>query len=157
MKLVTRQDIEAPVDFVHAQIADFEMWERAALRRGAEVMRDDPDRAPGPGTWWDTKFRFRGRERQVRITLQRHDPGQHLAFGAVGPSAEAAMTLDLVELGTRRTRVVVTVQITARTLPARLFLQGLRLAGKRVQQRFDGRVAKFAAEIEARYRPLPRR
>lgn len=157
MKLVTRQDIEAPIDFVHAQISDFEMWERAALRRGAEVTRDNPDRPPGPGTFWDTKFRFRGRERVVRITLTRHDPGQHLGFDAIGPSAEAAMTLDLVELGPRRTRVVVGVQIKPRTLAARLFLQGLKLAGKRVQQRFDGRVAKLAAEIQGRYRPTPRR
>lgn len=157
MKLNTRQDVEAPIAFVHAQMADFEMWERAALRRGAEVMRDHPDRAVGPGTVWDTRFRFRGRERQVRITLLRHDPGQHMAFKAVGPSAEANMTLDLVELGAKRTRVVVSVAITPRTLAARLFLQGLKLAGKRVQQRFDGRVAKFAADIEARYRPVPRR
>lgn len=157
MKLNTRQDIEAPVEFVHAQIADFEMWERAALRRGAEVTRDDPDRTPGPGTWWDARFRFRGRDRALRLTLLRHEPGQHLAFRAEGASAEANMTLDLVELGARRTRVVVGVQITPRTMAARLFLQGLKLAGKRVQQRFDGRVAQLAAQIETRYRPMPRR
>ena len=34
MKLVAKYDVEAPVDFVFAQLADFEGWERAAMRRG---------------------------------------------------------------------------------------------------------------------------
>ena len=41
MKLSSRQDIEAPVAFVFDALNDFQAWERAALRRGAEVARTD--------------------------------------------------------------------------------------------------------------------
>ena len=39
MKLSTRDDIEAPLSFVFDSFADTESWERAAMRRGAEVTR----------------------------------------------------------------------------------------------------------------------
>lgn len=157
MKLTTRHDIEAPIAYVHAQFADFEMWERAAMRRGADVQRDDPAREARPGTWWDVRFRFRGRDRQARVTLLRHDPGQHFAFDGEGPSARAGMTIDLVELGPKRTRVVASAQIAPKTLAARLFVQAMKLARRRVQRRFDGRMARFAAEMEERYRSRPKR
>ena len=41
MKLVARYDVDVPIDFVWAELTDFEAWERMAIRRGAEVMRTD--------------------------------------------------------------------------------------------------------------------
>jgi hypothetical protein len=67
------------------------------------------------------------------------------------------MTVDLVELGPKRTRVVVSTQIAPKTIAARLFVQAMKLARRRVQRRFDGRMARFAAEMEERYRARPKR
>ena len=52
MKLSGRTDIQAPVEFVFDAISDFDFWERAALRRGAEVTRTDKLRQPAPGMSW---------------------------------------------------------------------------------------------------------
>ena len=41
MRFTTKQDIEAPLDFVYNTMIDFEAWERSAMRRGAEVERTD--------------------------------------------------------------------------------------------------------------------
>jgi len=52
MKFSTREDVEAPVDYVFGQISDFGAFERQALRRGADVRRLDS----GPfvtGSAWD--------------------------------------------------------------------------------------------------------
>ena len=49
MRFTTKQDIEAPLDFVYRTMTDFEGWERAAMRRGAEVERTDKLTRVGPG------------------------------------------------------------------------------------------------------------
>ena len=66
MKLSGRTDVQAPVEFVFDAISDFDFWERAALRRGAEVTRTDKLRQPAPGMSWMIRFGWRGR-RAVRV------------------------------------------------------------------------------------------
>ena len=56
MKLTTRQDIEAPLDFVYARLTDFDHFERMAMRRGAEIERTDRLKTPGIGMAWRLKF-----------------------------------------------------------------------------------------------------
>ena len=41
MKLNVRQDIDLPIARVFARLSDFDGWQKAALRRGAEVARTD--------------------------------------------------------------------------------------------------------------------
>ncbi|GAB1361957.1 hypothetical protein MASR1M32_11930 [Rhodobacter sp.] len=69
MKLTTRQDIEAPLDFVHAKLTDFDQFERMAMRRGAEVERTDRMRTTGPGMAWKVRFAYRRRQRAVQVRL----------------------------------------------------------------------------------------
>ena len=40
MKLATREDIDAPIEAVFRELSDFDSFERAILRRGAEVESD---------------------------------------------------------------------------------------------------------------------
>lgn len=156
MQLTTSRDIEAPRDAVYAQLTDVDQWERTALRRGADVQRLDPRPAAAPGMSWRAAFPFRGKPREITVTLDRMIPGQALQATATGTALEAVTRLDLSEMSPRRTRVTVTVDITARTLTARLFLQSMRLAQGRVKQRFDSRIAQLASEIEGRLRDPPR-
>ena len=61
-----------------------------------------------------------------------------------------------MELGAKRTRMVVVSEAKPKTLAARLILQSLRLARARVQRRVDGRIGAIAQEIEDRYRAQTR-
>ena len=152
MKFSTKQDIEAPLVFVHQTLTDFSMWERAAMRRGAEVSRTDTLRQPAAGMAWASKFTYRGKERNIAVTLTEWDAPLHLAFAGHATTIEAQARVELLEMSAKRTRLLVTMEVTPKTLGARLFLQSLRLARARVDRKFQTRIAQFAREIETRAR-----
>jgi carbon monoxide dehydrogenase subunit G len=151
MKLSGRTDIGAPVAFVFAALSDFEGWERSAMRRGADVNRTDKLRVPGVGMTWQARFAWRGRERQLQVRLKKLEPTSAMALDFDGPSVEGTLSIELVELASKRTRLLMQVEAKPRTLAARLFVQSLRLAKGRVQRRYDARLTNIAREIEARF------
>lgn len=150
MKLSGRTDIGAPLDAAFAFMSDFEGWERAALRRGADVTRTDKLKKPGPGMTWHVRFAWRGRERELQIKIVTLDPAGHLTVAFDGPATEGQLNAELVSMAAKRTRLLMQLEAKPRTLAARLFIQSLKLAKTRVQKRFDGRLAQIAADIEAR-------
>lgn len=152
MKIASRQDIEAPPDYVFRTLMDFDSWERSAMRRGADVARTDKLQTAGVGSAWLVRFRFRGKERKLAVKLTGLDAPSRLSFVLSGTLFDATCSLDLMELGVRRTRMVVVSEAKANTLAARLILQSLRLAKTKVQRRVDGRISAVALEIEERYR-----
>jgi hypothetical protein len=157
MKLSTRKDIEAPAAYAFEILADAGYWERAALRRGAEVRRLDTAPVPGPGSRWEVGFVYRGRPLRVVMQVVALEPPHRMEFAGTGDMVQGRLTLDLVEMGPRRCRAVVGVEITPQTLTARLFLQTLKLARRRVEERFDLRIGQMAEMVQDRYRqPRPR-
>ncbi|MFN4155820.1 MAG: SRPBCC family protein [Paracoccaceae bacterium] len=157
MHLSSRTDIEAPIDFVYAALSDFEGWERAAMRRGAEVSRTDKLRAPGPGMGWHVVFRFRGKERMVDIRLTGLDPEAKLAFTGKGRLIEGDMSIELVSLAPRRTRLVLHIKVRPLTIAARLFLQSMKLAKGRIQAKLNTRTEQVATDLETRFAASLRR
>jgi carbon monoxide dehydrogenase subunit G len=156
MQLNKSHDMEAPRAAVFVALTDVDHWERMALRRGVDVQRQEGPSVAAAGMSWRATFPFRGKSRDVAIRLDRVEPGQVLDIVATGKALEAVTRVELAEMTPRRTRVTVTVELSARTLAARLFLQSLRLAPGRVRQKFDSRIAQMAAEIEARLRGAAR-
>ncbi|MGP3697810.1 SRPBCC family protein [Rhodobacter sp. NSM] len=152
MRLSTKEDVEAPINFVWKQLADFGNWERAAQRRGVEVQRLEGTPAEGPGMAWLIRFGYQGKPREVDMRLAGVEPGQRLLFQATGHSMKADLTLDFVELAPRRTRVSVVSEVKPQTMTARVFMQTLRLAKGKLQEKYDKRIASFAADIEDRWK-----
>lgn len=150
MKLSGRTDIGATLDAAFAFMTDFDGWERAALRRGADITRTDKLKKPGPGMTWHVRFAWRGRERELQIKVVTIDPAGQLTIDFDGPAVEGRLNAELVSMAAKRTRLLMQVEIKPRTLTARLFIQSLKLAKTRVQKRYDGRLAQIAADIEAR-------
>ena len=151
MKFAAKQDIEAPATFVYQALCDFEAWERAGMRRGAEIARTDKLRNPGAGMSWKVSFQFRGKQRKMEVRLLNMVPSSKLEFAALSGAIDATMTLELVEMSTRRTRLHVVSNITPLTLTAKLFIQSLRLARARADRKFAARIQPIAADIEERY------
>ena len=152
MKLAAKHDVEAPAAFVFAQLADFEGWERAAMRRGADVMRIDNLRSPGPGMTWNCQFRYGGKDRKIAIRLDTITPTSSLALTGTAVPVDALLQIEILDLTTRRTRIDVRLEIRPKTIAARLYIQTLRLARSRVERGFSQRIAQLAVEIEDRFK-----
>ena len=151
MKFSTREDVEAPAEFVFQQFADFEVFERQALRRGADVQRRDT----GPvrtGSIWDVAFSFRGKDRKLSAELTRLDSPQLIHVSSKSGGIDGLTAIELVPLSPQRTRIAVSIELRASSLSARLLLQSLKLAKSNLTARFKKRVAVYASDIEDRYK-----
>jgi carbon monoxide dehydrogenase subunit G len=150
MRFTTREDIEAPIEAVFAAVSDFDGFERAALRRGAEVRRLGEHKRKGEGQGWLVHFRYRGRARELASEIVRYEPPYGLtAFGGTG-GIDGTLEVELTELAPRRTRLKMDLDLKPKTLGARFFLQSLRLAKSSLTNRFKSRVHKFARQLEKR-------
>jgi hypothetical protein len=150
MKLSTREDIEAPIEAVFEQLSDFDGFERAVLRRGAEVMRNDSLTAHGVGMSWRTVFNYRGKERRLEIVMTEYQVPDRMRIDSTSKAVEMVVEIDLVAMSRSRTRMSMSLDVRPRTIPARLVIQSLKLARQNVLKRFRKRVGEFAMEIETR-------
>lgn len=152
MQFQIKQDIEAPIDFVFQQMTDFKSFERAAMRRGADVQRVKDGKEGGVGTAWDARFKLRGKDREVQIEITECDSPNRLVVSSRAPSMGGDMVVELIALSRNRTRVDSNVKLAPKNLTAKLLVQSLKLARKNVSHRLNDRLAAYAVEVEARYK-----
>ncbi|WP_420857272.1 SRPBCC family protein [Marivivens marinus] len=151
MKLSTREDIEAPIDYVFARTTDFASFERSALRRGVEVHRLDDGAKVGRGASWRVEFIFRGKPRNAEAVIADFDPPNGFAAKFESGGLQGQTLIELVPLSPARTRLTLSVEMTPKTLAARLLIQSLKLAKTNLQRKFKTRVADFAEDVEEDY------
>ena len=151
MKFSTRQDIAAPIDYVFGRTADFEAIERQAMRRGIAVDRADNLDCTGLGMRWDVVFPYRGKSRNIKGELTEYDMPNSYLIQSVSGGVEADFDVEFLPLSRCRTRVIVGLQLSPKTLSARLLLQSLKLAKNSLDERFAKRIAQFASEVQNRY------
>ncbi|CUH75266.1 SRPBCC family protein [Tropicibacter naphthalenivorans] len=150
MQLTAREDIEAPLDRVFAELSDFETVERQALRRGIDVVRLDGVAGKGAGMQWQAGFTFRGKKRTADITLNTFSPPEQMVFDSVSGGLDVQMVVDLVALSRTRTRINLMTEFKPKTLSARLLVQSLKLAKGGMDKRFRTRMAVLAKDLEDR-------
>ena len=151
MKLTAKTDLEAPVEFLHAYLCDNATWEREAIRRGVEVERPADMPLTGVGAGWRIKVPFRGRVRKVLLRVDEIVQDQTIAYSFEGQALVGTTVLEMKALSPRRCRLKVTIDAKPKTLAARLFLNTLRLARRKVEERFEKRVGQLGARVEERY------
>jgi carbon monoxide dehydrogenase subunit G len=152
MKFSTKEDIEAPIDVVFRQVTDFAVFERAALRRGAQVQRIDEKSSPDTIITWDISFPFRGRQRNMRAELTECDSPHRVLVKSTSGGLGGDVVVELVALSRGRTRIIVALDIKPKNLTTRIMVQSMRIAKNKLKARYRMRVARFASDIEDRYK-----
>ena len=151
MKLTAKTDLEAPVEFVHAYLCDDAAWEREAIRRGIEVERPADMPLTGVGAGWRIRVPFRGRIRDVLLRLDDLVQNQSIAYSFEGQALVGTTVMETKAISPRSSRLKVTIDAKPKTLTARLFLNTLRLARRKVEDRMQKRVDQLGDRIEERY------
>lgn len=151
MKFSTKEDIEAPAEFVFDEVSDFARFERAAVKRGVEVKRLDTIGVPAPGMAWEIGFKYRGKPRRVDAGLKLFDRPNGMEFYAESSGFAMTPVVTVVALSKKRTRLGMELEIRPRTMAARLMLQSLKLGKGNLSRRFQLRIRSIAEEIEARH------
>ena len=151
MKFSTRQDIEAPAEFVFGRLTDFEGLERQAMRRGIEVQRKSPSQARGVGAGWVLKVPFRGKLRDLEAEVSEYDLPNGLVAEAHSGGLKMVLTADLLALSPLRTRMSLGYDVRPSTLSARILVQSVKFAKGTLQKRFEVRVAKYCENLSDQY------
>jgi uncharacterized protein YndB with AHSA1/START domain len=152
MKLSAKTDLEAPIAFVFAVLTDHPTWEREARSRGVDIQRPDGTPQTGVGATWKVRAPVRGKVRKMTFRLEEITPHHRLVFGFDGETVEGSLAVELLSLSPRSTRFRMAIDVTPKTLSARLFLNTLRLAKGKVQSRLDERLRQISARVEDDYR-----
>ncbi|PIE12679.1 MAG: hypothetical protein CSA68_12430 [Rhodobacterales bacterium] len=152
MELKAIEDIEAPIDVVFRVVSDFEAFERAALRRGAGVSRVNRDGDQIFLISWDIKAKIRGKKRMLKTDLTQFNAPNTLCVVTRIGGLQGDTDIELVALSRTRTRLSIHTELKANSLSARLLLQTARLAKGRLEKRYKLQCAKFAEDIETRYK-----
>ena len=151
MKFSTREDIEAPIEDTFVMLTDHEMFERQAIRRGADVQRTDSLSSSGAGMAGDGAFTMRGRWRQAASLMVKFDRPNEFTIAFVSGGMQGTFTADCMSLSRNRTRVQIALELKPQNLSARLLVQSLKLAKTSLTKRFKLRVADYAKTMEERY------
>lgn len=151
MELTSREDIEAPIEFVYDQVTEFGAFERSIMRRGGDVDRIENGGDDGLGAKWRVKFLLRGVERKVVGEVTKADKPNMIELEVTSKNAGGIVRVELVALSRARTRLNVHFEAKAKSIPAKLFLQSLRFARQKTNARFRDAVANFAKDTELKY------
>jgi uncharacterized membrane protein len=152
MKFSTRQDIEAPIDYVFERACDFRGFERQALRRGIEIERIDDYSKICVGMGWKAVFPYRGKSRNLKAEVTKYDAPNAMLFQSISGGIEAEFDVELLPLSRNRTRVKVGLEMSPKSLPARLLVQSMKFAKSSLDTRFSKRIRQFTIEVEEQYK-----
>lgn len=150
MQLNATEILTGHIEEVFDELADFARAERAAMDRGISVERLDALGAPDAGVKWKIGFFARGRDREAemevtkftRPTLIRYE-GQ--VGGLVFETNVACRVAD-----SNATEVTVSTKLRAKSMSARVLLQSLKIARRRVQKRFRKSIRTLLREVESK-------
>ncbi|MEM7440836.1 MAG: SRPBCC family protein [Pseudomonadota bacterium] len=151
MQFSSVQDVNAPLDFVFHELSDFDSYEAYAMRVGAQVERKVDRIEKGPGIIWNVVGDFRGKTRDVDIELTEYRPDNVLKFMMTSKGIEAGADFEAMALTRKQSRIKMTLNITPKTISARLVLQSAKLARGSLNKKFNHRFWTYANYIENNY------
>ena len=150
MKFSTREDVDAPIADVFEALCDFDAFERAAMRRGAEVTRKVEPEGSGLGAKWDVALVMRGKAREITLEVTDAREPEFLTVSMTSKSFLGSLGVELIALSRSKTRMVIGFEVRPQNLSARVLVQSAKLTKPKLDAKFRDRVALQVREMESR-------
>lgn len=150
MEILAKHLINAPAEFVYDYLTDFGEFESVLLSLGAYIERRDNLSEDGIGMKWAIEGDYRGKFREVELTLVGMAPPEMLAFESNSKDLRSEITVDLTD-HTDQTSLELIIAPFPKTISAKLIFQSVKLAKKAVEGRLTSRLGDLATQIEAQY------
>jgi uncharacterized protein YndB with AHSA1/START domain len=147
MKFSTRVDADKPAEELFRSLSDFDALERLMVGRGASVTRIDPAEETGITMGWHIGFDWRGKPRNMRLTVVRFDRPEHVALAGRSDALELSVNATVVALSRSKSRLIFETEVRPRSMKARLMLQTAKLGKAQLDRRYARRVADFIAQM----------
>lgn len=150
MQISTSEILTGYIEDVFDALSDFSAAERAALARGLDVKRLDAMEKPGAGVQWQIDFFARGRDRRAEIEVVKFTRPTVLQYqGNVGGLLfETSVACRVAD--SNATEVTVTTKLRARSMSARVFVQSMKLARRKVVKKYRQSVRRLLQDVEIR-------
>jgi carbon monoxide dehydrogenase subunit G len=152
VKFRVADDVEAPIDWVWEGFTDFAAIEADIRARDAELSRAGDWKEAALGVAWRGSVPVRGKVRTIEARISGFVPEEHLLVGSRVGGMDCTYEVVFAPLSAEVTRVSVTLELKASTLSARLLLQTLKIARRKVIQRLEGAVVRQGQAVEADWR-----
>jgi hypothetical protein len=152
VKFKVSDDVEAPIDWVWEGFTDFAAIEADIRARDAELSRVGDWKEAALGVAWRGSVPVRGKVRTIEARIAGFVPEEQLCVESRIGGMELHYEVVFAPLSAEVTRVSVTLELKASTLSARLLLQTLKIARRKVIQRLEGAVVRQGQAVEADWR-----
>jgi carbon monoxide dehydrogenase subunit G len=152
MKFSAKDDVDVPIEAVFELLSDFDMFERMAMRRGVDVVRRGDPSHSGLGSAWEMQFDWRGKDINMNLDIVTYERPEEIGLEATTQGIDANLQIELVALSKKRTRLHMNADVSAKTLPARLLVQSMKLARTNIDKRLSERLHTQCRNLEDRYR-----
>jgi uncharacterized membrane protein len=152
VKFKVSDDVEAPIDWVWEGFTDFGAIEADARARDADIVRVGDWTEPAHGVAWRGSVPVRDKVRPIEARITTFVPNKNLVIDSRIGGMECHYEVSFAPLSQAVTRVSIVLELKASTLSARLLLQTLKIARRKVIQRLEGAVVRQGQAVEADYR-----
>jgi len=152
MQINASETLKGHIEEIFDALSDFAPAEQAAMDRGMRVERLDALAAPAAGMRWKIGFFARGREREADVELVKTTRPTFMQFeGKVG-GLFFQSNISCRVADTDATEVTVVTKLKPQAMTARMLVQSLKLARRRVNRRYKMALGRLLRDVESRAR-----
>lgn len=134
MKIAATKDFKRTREKVFAAFADPARMEAVLGGFGSSLGREGPAEG-GIGTIWRVDVTSRGKSRPVTLTLVEMTQNESMAMHATSEMLDADIRFVFSDLPVGGSQVAADIEVTAKTLTARVAMQTARLARTRINNK----------------------
>ncbi|GAA6209440.1 SRPBCC family protein [Cognatishimia sp. WU-CL00825] len=151
MQFSAKEDLDVPIDDAFNLLSEYDVFERMAMRRGIEVVRNTDASEFGVGSSWKIDFDWRGKAIKMRAEIVTFERPERVVLDVKTQGLDIKIDFELVALSRKRTRLHLVTDIDARTLPMRLLVQSMKLARGNIDKKLQERFQSQCRNLEDRY------